>query len=252
MRRLKHQVSWVVLSLLLVSVFMNCGPSFQVAQKSFSSGSSSLASNATAVQAKAVLQNRCASCHTSAGSGSLSNIMDEAQLKSGGWVVPGNANNSPLVRRVFDGSMPPGQPLSNADQNLLLSWVNGMAAAATPTPIPGGGIGSPGGPVAGGPTPTPSPTPVVGGGGGALIEPTFTNVYNSILLPRCVGCHGSAGGYSYSNYNNTLRSVNVGNPAASRLYASVNNGSMPRGSGALSAAEKKLILDWISLGALNN
>ena len=250
MRRLKHQVIWTVASVLLITVFMNCGPSFKMTSKtgSFSSSSSSSAdSSALATQAKAVLQNKCASCHTGTGSGGLSNIMDEANLKSGGWIVPGNPNNSPLLRRVYDGSMPPGQPLSNNEQTALFNWVQAMGGSTGGT----GGIGQPGGPVAGG-TPTPTPTPPMGGGGGAVIDPTFTNVNNTILIPRCVGCHGNAGGVSYANYTVTLRTVNVNNPAASRLYASVANGSMPRGSGALSAAERKLILDWITLGAPND
>lgn len=249
MRRLKHQVIWAVISTLLISVFMNCGPSFQMQEKvSGSSMSASTGDATTAAQAKSVLQSRCASCHTATGSGGLSNIMDESALKSGGWVVPGNANNSPLLRRVYDGTMPPGQPLSNAEQTALYNWVVAMGSSTGS----GGGIGAPGGPVAGGPT-TPTPTPPMGGGGGgALIEPTFTNVNNTILIPRCVGCHGSAGGVSYANYTATLRTVSVGSPAASRLYASVNNGSMPRGSNMLSADERKLILDWITLGAKND
>ncbi len=252
MRRLKHQISWAVLSIILITVFMNCGPSFQAGSAGSTTSSSATAggssNTAVANQAKAVLQNRCASCHTSSGGGALSNITDLNHLVTNRWIIPGDPNNSPILRRTADGSMPPGQPLSNSEQTSLYNYVVSLGTSAGGG---AGGIGAPGGPVAGG-TPTPTPTPVIGGGGGAVIAPTFTNVYNSILQPRCLGCHGSAGGYSYANFNATRQSVNVNNPAASRLYASVANNSMPRGSGPLTAAEKKLILDWITAGALNN
>lgn len=251
MRRLKNQVSWVVLSVLLIFVFMNCGPSFQFpeAGKTSSGSTAFVADPVKSAAAKSILQNRCTSCHSGVGGGALTNVMSDSFLMNNGYIIPGNPNSSKLLARVYDGSMPPGQPISTGERTALYDWVMSMVPTATPTP---GGIGAPGGPVAGG-TPTPTPTPIPpNNGGGGVIEPTFQNVYNVILQPRCQSCHGGAGGYSYGNYQQTLTSVNRANPAASRLYQSVLGNDMPRGSAALAASEKKLILDWITAGALNN
>lgn len=249
MRRLKNQMAWLFLSVLLITVFMNCGPAFKFPEPGLGSSNALLADPVKSAQAKSLLQNKCASCHSQPGFGRLTNVMNDSHLLAGGFVVPGDVNRSILLTRVWDGSMPPGQPLSTSEMTMLNEWVRSMAPASN-----GGGgiIGAPGGPVAGGPTPTPPPTPPPGNGG--LIDPTFTNVNNIILSQRCVGCHTSnnSPGGGYATYQQTLVTVNVGNPASSPLYQSVLNNRMPKNSAPLDASEKKLILDWITAGARNN
>lgn len=252
MRRLKNQIFWLMTSIILVSVFMNCGPAFKFPEVAITRPNVLSADPAKSAQAKSILQNKCASCHSQAGSGQLTNVMNDNHLLNGGFVVPGDVNGSSLVRRIADGTMPPGQPLPQSELNALNDWIRSMA----PATIPGGGtLAAPGGPVAGGgATPTPAPTPTPNPGGGS-IAPTFANVYSVILSQRCVGCHANnngRGGYGYATYQQTLRSVNTANPAASLIYRSVLNDSMPENSAPLAASEKKLILDWITAGALNN
>lgn len=92
---------------------------------------------------------------------------------------------------------------------------------------------------------------------GAAIMPTFASINTNILSTKCVSCHSTnnkSGGYSYSTYADTLRSVTAGNPGASRLYTSTsgNNPSMPTGSIKLTNAETDAISTWITNGAQNN
>jgi hypothetical protein len=85
-----------------------------------------------------------------------------------------------------------------------------------------------------------------------VMAPTYQQISSTILVPKCVGCHGGLGGYSFNTYANTKMAVVAGNPNASALYNSVKpGGGMPLG-GSLSTAEVQSIYDWIAAGALNN
>lgn len=92
--------------------------------------------------------------------------------------------------------------------------------------------------------------------------PPDTVYFSAQLIPlfaaSCIssGCHGGA--YdpnltSGSAYTSLISGgyINTGNPAGSLLYTEVESGSMPIGS-TLTSAQKKLILDWIKIGAPNN
>ncbi len=84
---------------------------------------------------------------------------------------------------------------------------------------------------------------------------TFAQVNSTILVPRCLNCHGgsrTAGGYSVSTYANTMRRVQAGNAGQSALYTEVASDSMPASSAPLSAAQKTMLQTWINQGALNN
>lgn len=256
MRRLKHQLTWGLLSLVLVSVFMNCSPSIQITDPS-AVGSAGLSStsgqtlSSLATKTQAILQAQCFSCHGVAASGGVTNITNLNHLQTSGLVVAGQPNSSSLLRSISEGRMPPGQPMNAADEKVIYDWIVALGGSSSG----GGGIGAPGGPIAGGVVPTPTPPVVGGGGGGVVIEPTFTNVFNVVLQSRCLGCHqaGNAqAGVSYSNFTTTRQTVTAGNPNASALYTSIANNSMPRGGSALSAAEKELVRAWIAAGALNN
>ncbi|MBS1964058.1 MAG: hypothetical protein JST04_17730 [Bdellovibrionales bacterium] len=89
------------------------------------------------------------------------------------------------------------------------------------------------------------------------LQPTFASIDANILSTKCVSCHSTNnknGGYSYSNYTDTLASVSKGNPGASRLYTSTTgtNPSMPTGSLKLTSAETGAISTWITNNAPNN
>ena len=99
------------------------------------------------------------------------------------------------------------------------------------------------------PTPTPTPTAM------PTVLPTFESISSNILVPKCLNCHGPVNadaGIRYDSHTATRRTVVVGSPATSRLYASCAEGRMPRGLPSLSAGELKAISDWILGGALNN
>lgn len=216
-----------------------------------------------------ILEKNCASCHDSRNSSgtSLNYVNDLNLLAASSYIVKGNPSASTLYLEIINGQMPPGNPMSSANAAIIQEWITSLAATPTPTPsaTPMPGVSPTPTPVASPspmvsptprpsvtptptatPTPTPTPTPTA-----TPSMATFTYIFNNILKPKCVNCHGSAGGYSFANYTATLKAVVAKNPGASPLYTSTNSGKMPT-SGKLSAQEIKAISDWITAGALNN
>jgi len=78
-------------------------------------------------RAKSILAKQCITCHN----GELKTadlVLDsrEGALKggkSGPALIPNQPEASLLVRKVFDGQMPPGNPLSKEDKEVLRAWV---------------------------------------------------------------------------------------------------------------------------------
>lgn len=116
-----------------------------------------------------------------------------------------------------------------------------------------------------------------GGGNGEPIDPTatFTRVQNEIFSPTCaqLGCHDTIGrqesqilsrGVAYTNTVHVpsiempqLARVMPGDPANSYLYrkiigAGITGDRMPQALPPLSAAQIKLVRDWIRRGAPND
>jgi len=115
-------------------------------------------------------------------------------------------------------------------------------------------------------------------GSDAGLDPSFTNVYTTIINGTCTGCHsaaGHAGGLDMSTqataYTNLVNVKAAGgscgptgetrvvpNSSATSLLFNKVNGTqdcgarMPRGQPALSADKITLIKNWIDTGALNN
>jgi len=96
------------------------------------------------------------------------------------------------------------------------------------------------------PVPTPTSTPTA---------PSFTQVNQDVLVPRCVSCHSSqyaAAGVDLSSYDATMSNVVPGDPSSSILYLSVApGGDMPLGD-SLPQDQIQEIYDWIESGAPNN
>lgn len=93
-------------------------------------------------------------------------------------------------------------------------------------------------------------------------DPNAAICFERDILPifnsKCAmsGCHdagSSAEGYDLSNYKKIVsRGIVKGKPNSSELYEVVADGEMPpRGYTKLSAAEKKMLYDWIADGAKN-
>jgi hypothetical protein len=99
------------------------------------------------------------------------------------------------------------------------------------------------------------------GHAGAAAAPTFTDIYNKILIVYCGGssCHlpGSQHGVGFSTQAGAFKSLSSvaiipGDSQGSTFYTSVATGEMPDGKPMLSSAFIDEIGAWIDAGALNN
>lgn len=222
---------------ILLLCFNNCSPLHDPGLANFSLSSASLDTDSAAAQkAVQILSVNCASCHgSSSGLGGVSDITDLSALVAQGLMVPGNSASSPLMQQVQSGAMPPTGKLADADILALQTWVE-HANEISDTPAP---------------SPTPSPSP----GGGPVTAATFSSISATILIPRCVSCHGSTvanGGFRFDNYANVMMAVQAGNLSASLLYTQTASGAMPTGGPILSTADLQYISAWITDGAKNN
>lgn len=212
------------------------------------SGNSTLgASNPNSAQALDILDRNCTSCHGStSGSGNVYGLQSVNHMVQAGLIVPGSPSNSLLYNEISTGSMPPGGPLSAAEQSAIYQWILSANSSTgstpvTPTPTPQ-------------PTPTPAPTPVPSPA--PTPAASFAYIEKTILGPKCTACHaGTSGsaGYSFDTYTRTMKSVNTNSPTSSKLYTITHSGQMPpRASQRLNSEQENLILQWIQEGAKNN
>lgn len=211
-------------SLIVVSIlFQNCA-------KRGISNSGETVSAQTILQSKSMdlLSQKCSACHSGdnayanvvPGSDPITDIANADYLLKARLIVPGEPDLSPLYQMVSSADMPPGQPLSADEMNLLKEWIANFNKADTPT---GGGIIT---------------TP---------LAPNFTSLRVNVFLNKCFTCHtnraiklDSYTSVSGAIMNNTLRDR-------------VNNNTMPpTNAPQLSAQEKMYLLQWIDAGALNN
>ena len=84
---------------------------------------------------------------------------------------------------------------------------------------------------------------------GSSVTPGFADVRSQILAPKCLECHSSAGGnrggINLETYANAKRMGNA-------LVSSVANDFMPLNRTPLTAAEKRLLTQWVQAGAPEN
>lgn len=93
---------------------------------------------------------------------------------------------------------------------------------------------------------------------GVATAATFASISQTLLIPKCVDCHGATtayGGVRYDTYAETLKTVilnNTGNRG--RLYLSTlgANATMPIGGTKFTPAESAGVASWIDAGAQNN
>jgi len=92
------------------------------------------------------------------------------------------------------------------------------------------------------------------------VEATYSSIQNHVLARSCTSCHGSQGNVSLESYSQVVSGTNsAGNrvvtpfdPSNSRLYVTVNTGTMPLGGPALCNAKIQAIRTWIENGAAND
>tara|TARA_Y100000591_G_scaffold181980_1_gene157139 strand:+ start:34 stop:672 length:639 start_codon:yes stop_codon:yes gene_type:complete len=82
-------------------------------------------------QIQPIFNNNCLFCHQNGGSATL-NLATYSGVMSGGWsgpaIIAGDYQNSLLYQRIIqptgtDGSMPPNDPLSQAQIDLIAQWI---------------------------------------------------------------------------------------------------------------------------------
>lgn len=148
-------------------------------------------------------------------------------------VKPGNPSDSDIIEYMYEtgeDAMPPSpaEPMKKEQIKLVKDWISEGAKNTTNCVSTG---------------PCEVNTPV-----------SFKNDVLPIIDNFCFGCHNSAdpqGGYSYSNYNETLKSVNNGTLLGS---ISFDNGyiAMPYNSSMMPTCNIDLIRIWIEEGAIDN
>src|SRR5258708_6274756 len=113
---------FVVLAALVLAG--SCGPSFGGDQE-------------VGGKAHAILEHHCHRCHGRDGSleGGMNYILERDKLILRRKVLPGDARNSPLYKRVLSGRMPPPdvkERPSSAEVAILKEWIEGGAVSALP------------------------------------------------------------------------------------------------------------------------
>ncbi|MNL04905.1 Planctomycete cytochrome C [compost metagenome] len=181
-----------------------------------------------------IISQNCSGCHgATSGSANIYGLTDVNHLITSGLIVPGQPNQSYLLRVIQNGVMPPNGPLSAADQETLRLWVLG----GTPSSGNGGNTGT-NPPTT--PTPAPTPLPPSDVQGRAL----------RVLAQNCTACHGetsgSGGVFGLQNVSHLVSAglIIPGNPDQSRIYTVIRSGVMPP-NGPLSQADQDLIRQWI-------
>ena len=81
------------------------------------------------LQALAILEAKCASCHSlnnaQGGFGTVLNV--DEMIKTGLYIIPGQANDSEIVKRLAPaGNMPPNGDISESETQTLSTWINEM------------------------------------------------------------------------------------------------------------------------------
>lgn len=82
--------------------------------------------------------------------------------------------------------------------------------------------------------------------------PTYSEIFDNILQPKCVSCHDS-GLSDFSSYASLMNSGDITpfNPNSSVLYQKIAEGLMPKNAQPLSSDEVRAVYAWIAAGALN-
>jgi hypothetical protein len=100
-----------------------------------------------------------------------------------------------------------------------------------------------------------------GGTAGAAPAPTFTMIYDSIILTSCGGakCHlkrPTPRDYDFSSkkaaYDSWRADVLPGDGLNSHMFQVLNLGIMPMNGPSLSVEQLYMVLNWIDAGALDN
>lgn len=235
LRRNKIRISAFILVTTVLLSFQNCayGPGSGAI---FNSGTGEVAEltegQVLEKQAVSILTSNCAGCHNASDAqGGFSGVDDPDVLKYFRYVIPGEAQISPLYEQIATAECPPSRPLPQAQARIIFDWINvGLSNTLPPGSIPGS----------------------------EPLTDTWSSIRAKIIGPRCINCHNTP---TNNNRNVGLSTYQLAvasgvfvanNPDGSRLYTSVVSGNMPRQGGRLSPMEVETIRSWIAKGAQNN
>ena len=89
-------------------------------------------------RAQAILRTHCAACHAEGGSakGGFDYLLDRERLVARNQVVPGKADDSPMLQRIEQDEMPPGKRprLGVEERAVLRRWIDTGASSFQPAP----------------------------------------------------------------------------------------------------------------------
>ncbi len=185
------------------------------------------------IQAR-ILKSECIMCHSDA-SGNAAGVNLETYANVKKFIE--DVQQTVVVEKT----MPPGKPISNEDQQLLINWIsngapekiNPSAQAQLTEDVLLAVIQDPG---------NTAPTE-------SDLLPTYSSILKNILSDKCAKCHDA----NVASFDAILASkwVVANNLDASPLYTWVKAGKMPRRK-KLSQNEIDMIGAWIMDGAKNN
>ncbi len=220
------RIAGIALTLVTLNVaFQNC------AKKNITNEGAAASTQAVA-QAKSLnlIQQKCAACHSGtaayvnavAGHDPITEIANVDYLLSARLVIPGEPDISPLFQMVQNADMPPGQPLSVSEVNLLKDWI----ADFNKQENTGGGLQT------------------------IPLAANFNSLRVNVFLSKCYSCHVNRNVKldTYASVSGAINNANLRN----RVAGTSGNVMPPAGSAQLTAQEKTFVLQWIDSGALNN
>lgn len=183
----------------------------------------------------AVLQAKCASCHDSASSGNVTQILDLSHLLSSGLIVAGDSSQGRLVGSIKATTMPPSGLAQVTSQELITiqSFITSVRVVGAAPPV--------------------ANTPIIPAGMMVGSDSALKTQALKAIQVNCAGCHQSnaEGGITQIMDTDHIVStglVTMGNPALGRLTGSILGKTMPAAGSRLtvSAADQQAIQAWIS------
>jgi len=135
MKKYFKSACYIIIAGLLIVSFQNCGSehfdtNLQSSSGGGATGMTPAEFQALQNQALTVLNARCASCHSGTVSGIVPDVSNITELRTAGFIIPGQPQNSPLLLTIYDGNMPQGGPnmVTNFPQevNVIRDWIQAL------------------------------------------------------------------------------------------------------------------------------
>ena len=136
---------YIVTAVIVGTFGQNCSNGFAPVEYFDHFSSSSTASSAEFLAAKAIINNRCTSCHSASGAqfDSRLDLSSQQQFALAGFVIAGDPDQSKLIQRLrnYTGAsasknMPPAGALPDSEYQTLRRWIMAMGATNSPETNP--------------------------------------------------------------------------------------------------------------------